>query len=269
MKEVEKYEGCICPIDTRILKADEYCFSVLTRILGGECELTITDGKRLIVCYYAHPYPVWVWLPDDASEVELGRAYEIVRDNLGFSSGHRFNIKYVHADYFIRRAEQDGSSLSISANMHAYTCDKPIPPSRSANSHLRKATTSDLDLVVRLIDEFHREASIDKTNMQTYRKKAKSLIDDGCFYLLIDKSGEVAACCTLTLFDGQAAIGSVYTIPNKRRLGHAARMVYEVTRLAQASGRSPVLYTDADYSASNACYIGVGYKRMGSLCTIS
>lgn len=267
--KIKRYEGCVCPIDTSILKADEYCFSVLMRILRDECELTLTDGERLVICYSGHPYPVWIWLPDDASEAELGRAYEIARDNFGFSSGHRFNMKYAHADYFIRRADQDGEALSISANMHTYTCDTPIAPERSRNSRLRTARADELELVAGLIDEFHREASIDKTNMQTYRKRARTLIDDGCFYLLIDEVGEVAACCTLTPLEGQSAIGSVYTLPEKRRRGHAARMVYEVTRLAIDSGKPPVLYTDVDYAASNACYTGIGYTRVGSLCTIS
>ena len=269
MKEVRRYEGCICPVDASILNADKYCFSVLMRILGYECRLTLTDGERLIICYSAHPYPVWVWLPDDAGEDELERAYKLVRESFGFSSGYRYNIKYAHADYFIRRAGEDGESLSITANMHAYTCDTPIEPQRSRESHLRRAKEGEIELVTRLIDEFHREASIDKTNMQTYRKRARDLIADGCFYLLIDGAGEVAASCTLTPQGAQAAIGSVYTLPTKRRQGHAARMVCEATRLAIEMGKTPVLYTDADYPASNACYTSIGYKRMGSLCTIS
>lgn len=269
MREIRKYEGCICRIDTKILEADEYCFSVLVRILGGECERCITDGERLIICYSARPYPVWVWLPSDAREEELSRAYMLLNENFGFDGTHRFNTRYEHADYFIKRAAQDGLTLSITANMHAYTCDAPIPPQRSSNCRLVRADDKDLELVTRLIDEFHREASIDKTNMQTYRKRARALIADGCFYLMKDEAGEVAACCTLTPMERHSAIGSVYTLPSKRRLGHAARMVYEVTRLALESGKPPVLYTDADYAASNACYTGIGYKRMGSLCTIS
>jgi len=34
------------------------------------------------------------------------------------------------------------------------------------------------------------------------------------------------------------------------------------------AGCIPMLYTDADYAASNACYEKIGYVLRGKLCTI-
>ena len=34
-------------------------------------------------------------------------------------------------------------------------------------------------------------------------------------------------------------------------------------------GYTPMLYTNADYTASNACYSKIGYVLRGKLCTIS
>ena len=45
-------------------------------------------------------------------------------------------------------------------------------------------------------------------------------------------------------------------------------MVYEVTRIIADSGLTPMLYTDADYAASNACYEKIGYILRGKLCSI-
>jgi predicted GNAT family acetyltransferase len=45
-------------------------------------------------------------------------------------------------------------------------------------------------------------------------------------------------------------------------------MVYEVSRIAADSGLTPMLYTDADYAASNACYEKIGYVLRGKLCMI-
>lgn len=64
---MKKYENQKCEINLDLLKNDEYCFFVLSRILQGECRLTITDNRRIIVCHSCDPYPVWVWLPDDAT----------------------------------------------------------------------------------------------------------------------------------------------------------------------------------------------------------
>lgn len=65
-----------------------------------------------------------------------------------------------------------------------------------------------------------------------------------------------------------AAIGEVYTLPEKRRKGFAENMVYQACLMAQKAGAVPMLYTDADYAASNACYQKVGFVQRGRLCTI-
>ena len=45
--------------DLSFLKDDEFTFSVLIRILQGECRLTITDGGKFVICHSSEPYPVW------------------------------------------------------------------------------------------------------------------------------------------------------------------------------------------------------------------
>ncbi len=49
---------------------------------------------------------------------------------------------------------------------------------------------------------------------------------------------------------------------------YAENLVYTVTELARAEGYLPMLYTDADYIASNACFEKIGYIRRGELCTV-
>ena len=65
-----------------------------------------------------------------------------------------------------------------------------------------------------------------------------------------------------------ASINLVYTLPKERRKHYAENLVYQVTKLAVNEGLSPMLYTDADYPASNECYKKIGYVLRGSLCTI-
>ncbi|MBR3142376.1 MAG: GNAT family N-acetyltransferase [Clostridiales bacterium] len=68
---------------------------------------------------------------------------------------------------------------------------------------------------------------------------------------------------------GHASIGLVYTCDEYRRRHYAEHLVYQVTKIAQDAGYLPMLYTDADYAASNACYEKIGYILRGKLCTIS
>ena len=61
----------------------------------------------------------------------------------------------------------------------------------------------------------------------------------------------------------------MYTRREERRKHYAENLVYQVTMIAKKAGFMPMLYTDADYVASNACYEKIGYKLRGKLCTIS
>ena len=63
--------------DYALLAQDKYTFSVLSRIIGGECELRLTDHERFILCFTGQPYPVWIWMPDDASEDEMESAFGV------------------------------------------------------------------------------------------------------------------------------------------------------------------------------------------------
>ena len=65
-----------------------------------------------------------------------------------------------------------------------------------------------------------------------------------------------------------ASVGLVYTREEERRKHYAEHLVYNVTMIAKEAGFLPMLYTDADYAASNACYEKIGYIRRGELCTV-
>ncbi|MBR4728022.1 MAG: GNAT family N-acetyltransferase [Clostridia bacterium] len=67
---------------------------------------------------------------------------------------------------------------------------------------------------------------------------------------------------------GLASISLVYTRPADRRKHYAENLVYQVTMKAKEAGYVPMLYTDADYAASNACYEKIGYVLRGKLCSI-
>ncbi len=76
------------------------------------------------------------------------------------------------------------------------------------------------------------------------------------------------ASCKYGPNDALASINLVYTKEKYRRKQYAANLVYEVTKIALDNGYIPMLYTDADYKASNACYEKIGYELKGKLCTI-
>ena len=254
--------------DLKILEDDKYTFFVLRRIITGECKLLLTDHKRLIICHSNNPFPVWIWTPDDVTKEEKEKAYELIEVNGFLTERHTFNLKYDLADYFIRRASEDAKALAISTNMFAYDCPNPIEPHTRADGELHRCVAEDIDELVEFMDLFHRETGIDQESFEAYRRKGEEAIRSGSHFLWRNAEGRNVSICSLRPNGGLASVGLVYTREEYRRKHYAENLVYQVTKMAKDAGFVPMLYTDADYVASNACYEKIGYILRGKLCTI-
>ena len=254
--------------DFKLLEDDKYTFFVLRRIITEECNLLLTDHERLIICHTNDPFPVWIWTPDDVSVEEKEKAYRLIKENGLLTEGHTFNIKYELADYFIKRASEDAKDLSISTNMFAYDCPNPIEPDTEADGELHRCVEEDIDEVVEFMDLFHNEIGIDQESLEVYRHNAKEAIKYGSLFLWKNAEGRNVSSCNFRPNGDMASIGLVYTREEYRRKHYAENLVYQVSKIAMDAGFVPMLYTDADYVASNACYEKIGYILRGKLCTI-
>lgn len=253
--------------DFRLLERDCYTFAVLSRILPGPCTVTLTDHKRFILCHSIAPYPVWIWTPDDLSDAEKQRAWEIADNACPLSAGHTYNLKYDLADAFILKAREHGVNACILTNMLAYDCPIPVAPPQPAKGRLHRCTSGDTEAVAAMIYEFHQSVGDARFDMSTCCEMAAHHIA-GHFYFWKNEQEENVACCSFNPNAGLGCVGSVYTVPTHRRKHYAQQMVFEVTRIIAENGLTPMLYTDADYAASNACYEKIGYLLRGRLCTI-
>lgn len=97
---------------------------------------------------------------------------------------------------------------------------------------------------------------------------AEAYINSGNMYLWKNEPGKNVASCKFAPDENMASINLVFTRPEFRRKHYAENLVYQVTKLAMSAGYVPMLYTDANYAASNACYEKIGYVLRGKLCTI-
>ena len=254
--------------DYKVLEADKYTFFVLKRIMGGECKLLLSDHERLILCLTGHPFPVWIWTPDDASEAEMEKAYLLAKNNNLLTGEYRFNVKYSLAEYFINRAAEEGCKLSILTNMYAYDCLDPKEPKTKAEGAIHRCNMNDVEELVVFMEKFHNEIGIDRKDVQGYRADAESFIKTGNMFFWKDNQGNNVASCKYAAAGDMASINFVFTCPQERRKHYAENLVYQVTMKAKEAGYVPMLYTDADYVASNACYEKIGYVLRGKLCTI-
>lgn len=254
--------------DFKLLEQDRYTFAVLYRILNGPCRLTLTDHQRLIICHSAPPYPVWIWTPDDLSPEEQEQAWRTVNQVCPMAEGYTYNLKYDLAAFFLAKAQEQGIHGEIQTNMYAYDCPNPIPPGISVDGHLHQCTQDDLEEAAELIGLFHEDIAIDQSDHAHYFKKAQELIGCKRFYVWKDRCKRTVSCCYYVPNGDLASVSGVYTIPAYRRKHYAENLVYAVTKMIQGTGAMPMLYTDADYAASNACYEKIGYVLRGKLCKI-
>ena len=254
--------------DYKLLENDKYTFSVLGRIMGGKCELLLTDHEKLLICFSSNPYPVWIWTSDKATEEEKEKAYELIRKNGLFTNSHTFNLKYDLADYFISRSSEGAAALSIKTNMFAYDCPDLKEPHIWADGELHRCVPEDIDELVEFMDYFHKETGIDQDSLEAYRRKAEEAIRCGSNFFWRNKEGKSVSVCSIRPKGDLATIGLVYTHEEYRRMHYAENLVYQVSKTAKNAGYMPMLYTDADYVASNACYEKIGFVLRGKLCTI-
>ena len=256
--------------DYKLLENDKYTFFVLGKIMGNECSVLLSDHKRMIICHTGKPFPVWIWTPDDVTEEEMEFLYRKTTELFSFNDGYLFNIKYELAEYFIKRAKEDGKNLAINLNMFAYDCPNPIEPTGKAEGKVHLCTADDIEEITEIYDLFQKETGIDHQTYEQNRANAEFSVNNKNLFFWEDENGNhVASCSYRPSGNGNmASIGLVYTRENARRKHYAENLVYYVTCKAIEEGYLPMLYTNADYVASTACYEKIGYELKGKLCAL-
>lgn len=254
--------------DYELLDNEKYTFFVLKKILGFDCKIKLSDHEKLIFCFSNEPFPVWIWTRDEAEEDDYRKAYELAAVNGLLDGKHGFNVKCDLARYFIARAAGEGKSLDIAINMFAYDCPEPIVPVNEVDGSIYECSTDDINELTEFVARFHEETGVDKTDYEGYRKVAQEHIENGNLYFWLNGEGKKVACCMYSPDGDMASVGLVYTLPEYRRNHYAEHLVFQVTKKAKEAGFVPMLYTNADYVASNACYVKIGYVLKGKLCCV-
>lgn len=254
--------------DYAMLDKDKYTFYVLRRIIDRPCTLLLSDHESLLICFSTEPYPVWIWTRDEAGEAEKHRAYELLKENGFIGKDKGLIVKYDLAEYLISEAKKEGIKLSIKTNMFAYDCPKPEEPVVGAEGDIYRCINGDREELAAFIRSMHDENGDVRMDIKQSLEEADRKISEGRTYFWKTPDGKNVASCSYNLNADLASIGLVFTLPERRRRHYAENLVYKVTKLAQYEGCMPMLYTDADYVASNACYEKIGYVLRGKLCTV-
>jgi len=154
-----------------------------------------------------------------------------------------------------------GCMVKSITNQRIYEVREVIP---AVNVHgsWRVARTSDFDLVLAWMEEFHREAVPDQPySLDALRNSLALRIGIGTMFLWEQDAHPVAMAGISRPTPRTYTVNAVYTPPEHRRNGYATVLVAAISEFALSLGKeAAVLYTDLSNPTSNSIYTKIGYK---------
>lgn len=267
--ELTRYEHAFAPALADLLINDRYAFSVLGNILRGvfgPVSKIVTDHARLILVYTCPPFPGWVWLPEDASQSEMERAWALIRTELPPEAKGRVNMRPTLAAYILGRG--DGAGRRIEMQIDAYACEALSAPERLAPGDCYAVGMEALSLAADWLFAMKQEADLDLMPREACEAEMRGFVGNKRLFIWRTQEGEPVSMCVVTDSGDMGYVGHVYTPKAYRRRGYAASLVYHVTRAMLAQGMKPALCVVSTNAKAAACYKRLGYRVVGSFCTV-
>lgn len=250
-----------------LLKEEAITYSVLIKILQGQCTDIITDHENMIVCFSGEPWPVWVWCRDTENRTAVLEIARCLKESFPLEQGydiilsHALLEKLRGADEYFCTAKDGMGLLSYRLN----EINSIEYPCQGSMSLVRE------DEILGLVDtwqDMHTEMEGRSFTPQHCEQSIRRMVAEKCLFAWRKDTGEIVALTGRGNQPPYSKITSVYTLPEHRRKGYAINLVHDVTEAILTDGLIPILYTDAGYTASNTCYQKIGYKQVGSLTSI-
>ena len=263
---LQHFQNQSCPQASELLGEEAITYSVLIKILQGQCAHIFTDLETVIVCHSCELYPVWVWCRDaeDAEAVEdIARC---IREELPLEQGYVHIMPYAlleklwEKDEYFRSARENMGLLS-------YRLDE-IHPVKICEGYMSLVREEEIPGLIDAWHDMHMEMEGHDLSREHCEETMRRMVGEKTLFAWrIDKE-EIVALTGRGDQETYSKITSVYTLPQHRRKGYAINLVHGVTKTMLEDGLVPILYTDAGYAASNACYQKIGYKLVGRLTSI-
>ena len=264
---LQHFQNQSCPALAGLMQEETITYSVLIKILQGPCRDIFTDHENVVVCYSNPPYPVWVWCRDPEDEATVMEIAVCLKERLPLHTVRACIMpaalaeRLMLADGYFREAKPGMGLLSYRLdhiNKIAYPC----------GGYMSFVEENEIPDLIDVWHAMHMEMEgIDQSREHCAETMARKI---GARELFAWRTEDVKIMALTGRADQgkYSKITSVYTLPEHRRKGYAINLVHGVTRSILEDGLIPILYTDAGYGASNACYQKIGYRQVGSLVSI-
>lgn len=251
-------------VNLEILETDLINFSVLHSILQNTCTDIFTDHQNVIICYSYPPYPIWVWIKNiniqkNIQEIAICLKKHFKENKFILTKDLYKKLQNID-DYF--------NNFVTETTLISYKLDKINIIDKKCEGKARLAQINDLDYLTILYHDMQFETLGFNLSLDICKQKVESLINQKSLYIWVNDNMEIVSLTSKNNFNIYSKISSVYTLPKYRRQGYAINLVYYVCKNIIKDGLTPILYTDADYEASNICYQKIGFKKIDMLLTL-
>lgn len=265
---LKHYQNQSVTEDVKLLQNDDtITFSVLASILQRNCANTYTNHKSVIICHSKSPSPVWVWCKDVTKEEDIKSIADCLKEAFPLEGGFTYNIGY---DTMNRLKEVDSyfKNYEIKMNLLSYRLDNIKEIDNPCDGRMEPVRAEDADYLAKLWHDLCLEMEGTNHEEEFCRNRIERHLNDKTLFSWRNAEDKIVALTSRGNIEKYSKISAVYTLPEYRRKGYAINLVHTVTQLILKDSLVPILYTNADYGASNACYKKIGYEQVGSLCTV-
>jgi len=204
-------------------------------------------------------------MPDTVA-VELTAPIQSLGLNLKVVEGPK---QAVHS--FVERwSKQAGCSYELEMNQGLYELTQVKMPDPNGGQMVN-ATAEHRDTLEVFVMGFWRDCFPHRQiTKKLIRTRVQRFVDEKKAFLWQNDLGELVSMAAIVRESpNTTSISGVYTPPNARGQGHAARIVASLSKDRLDAGKKACnLHTDLDNDTSNGVYIRIGYKMIGHAARI-
>ena len=260
------YQNQSCPVP-KALTENAITYTALISMLKETCAHIFTDHENVVVCHSRQPIPVWVWCRDAEREADVAEIARCMKEELSMEQGYTHILSYELLEK-LQEKDEYFRNVGAKAGLLSYRLDQINAIQYPCEGSMSLVREEEIPAVTDMWHDMAFEMEGYDLSRERCEDRVRSFVDRKAFFAWRRENGEIVALTARGDQDGYSKITAVYTLPEYRRKGYAINLVHGVTETILADGLIPILYTDADYEASNACYQKIGYRLVGRLISI-
>jgi uncharacterized protein len=244
---------------------DEAAYNLLHLITESKQALRLTSRRRKIIFAQTPGHNAWLWLAEQASDIERERLLQQLVDYLvkqdvvlpGVTGTSR-TVELFAARYCAARQ----LTYETHMGMESYCCpNEPYRP--NVAGRLRVSNRQDAHVIAEFLAGFQEDALGTPSAASSHLAAAEWMCSSGKLYVWVIEDEIVSMANLAHRSRRYGRINSVYTPRPHRKQGYASAIVSAICSILHSEKLIPLLYADQQNPDSNRVYRNVGFLPSG------